>query len=130
MEIQVLDDPAPEYATIKPFQHCGSLYGLAAAKPGALKPAGEWQKYQILCDGQHVKVTLNGTVVVDANLADYQNDVDPSRRQADRRIHRPAESRHARSTIATFASACCRRSADPRLLAGSALGSRGASTAV
>ncbi len=38
------------------------------------KPAGEWQKYLILCDGQHVKVTLNGMVVVDANLADYQND--------------------------------------------------------
>jgi hypothetical protein len=74
MEIQVLDDPAPEYATITPFQHCGSLYGLAAAKLGALKPAGEWQTYTILCDKQHVKVTLNGTVVVDANLADYQND--------------------------------------------------------
>ena len=60
-----------------------------------LKPAGEWQKYLILCDGQHVKVTLNGTVVVDANLADYQNDAGPSRRQADRRLHRPAESQHA-----------------------------------
>ena len=71
MEIQVLDDPAPVYATIQPWQHCGSLYGLAPAKPGALKPAGEWQKYQILCDGPHVRVTLNGTVVVDANLNDY-----------------------------------------------------------
>ncbi len=74
MEIQVLDDDAPIYATIKPAQHCGSLYGLAAAKPGAIKKAGEWQKYNIVCDGQRVKVTLNGTVVVDANLADYQND--------------------------------------------------------
>jgi Domain of Unknown Function (DUF1080) len=74
MEIQVLDDPAPEYATIKPAQHCGSLYGLAAAKSGALKKAGEWQKYLIVCDGKHVKVTLNGQGIVDANLADFESD--------------------------------------------------------
>jgi Domain of Unknown Function (DUF1080) len=71
MEIQVLDDDAPEYAKIETWQHSGSLYGLVAAKLGALKKAGEWQKYFILCDGRHVKVTLNGTVVVDANLADF-----------------------------------------------------------
>jgi hypothetical protein len=73
MEIQVLDDDAPQYAEIKPWQHCGSLYGLAAAKIGAAKKAGEWQKYFIVCDGQRVKVTLNGTLVVDANLADYED---------------------------------------------------------
>ncbi len=69
---QVLDDDAPEYAKIEPWQHCGSLYGLAAAKPGATKKAGEWQKYSILCDGRKIKVTLNGTVLVDADLADFQ----------------------------------------------------------
>ena len=72
MEIQVLDDAAPQYAKIAPWQHCGSLYGLAPAKLGAAKKAGEWQKYFIVCDGQRVKVTLNGTLVVDADLADYQ----------------------------------------------------------
>ena len=40
MEIQVLDDAAPQYSTIQPWQHCGSLYGLAAAKLGLpSKPA-------------------------------------------------------------------------------------------
>ena len=72
MEIQVLDDPAPEYAKIH-RQHCGSLYGWRRPNR-ASKTAGEWQKYLILCDGQHVKVTLNGMVVVDANLADYQDE--------------------------------------------------------
>ena len=38
----------------------------------ALKKAGEWQKYVIICDGQLIKVILNGMVVVDANLADFQ----------------------------------------------------------
>ena len=74
MEIQALDDDSPQYSKIEPWQHCGSLYGLAPAKLGALKKAGEWQKYDIVCDGQRVKVTLNGTLVIDANLADFQDE--------------------------------------------------------
>lgn len=68
MEIQILDDPAPQYRTLKPYQYCGSLYGVAPAKRGALKPAGEWNHYRILCDKRRVQVTLNGQVVVDINL--------------------------------------------------------------
>jgi hypothetical protein len=41
MEIQVLDDRAPEYSALQPFQYCGSLYGVAAPKSRASKPAGE-----------------------------------------------------------------------------------------
>src|SRR3954447_14685225 len=54
MEIQVLDDPAPQYKDIKPAQHCGSIYQVFAAKPGALKPAGEWNSYEITANGRHV----------------------------------------------------------------------------
>ncbi len=32
MEVQILDDDAPEYAKLQPFQYCGSLYGIAAPK--------------------------------------------------------------------------------------------------
>ena len=73
MEIQILDDPSPRYATIQPWQHCGSLYGVVPAKPGALKKAGEWQKYHIVCNGRKVQVTLNGEVVVDANLDEHKD---------------------------------------------------------
>jgi len=73
MEIQVLDDDAKEYAGIQPWQHCGSIYGVVAAKPGAVKKAGEWQKYHILCNGRHVKVTLNDMVVADADLDDHKD---------------------------------------------------------
>jgi hypothetical protein len=73
MEIQVLDDPAKEYANIQPWQHCGSIYGVVAAKEGALKKAGEWQKYRIVCNGRKVKVTLNDMVIVDANLDDHKD---------------------------------------------------------
>jgi len=73
MEIQVLDDNDPEYATIKPTQHCGSVYGVQAAKTGHTKKPGEWQKMAIVANGSKIKVTLNGTVVVDTDLKDHQD---------------------------------------------------------
>jgi hypothetical protein len=69
MEIQVLDDPAPVYADIKPYQHHGSVYGVIPAKQGFLKPVGEWNSEEISAIGTHIKVTLNGTVIVDGDIA-------------------------------------------------------------
>jgi 3-keto-disaccharide hydrolase len=71
MEIQILDDRAPEYAKLKPYQYCGSLYDLEPPKTRASKPAGEWQKMHITCNGRNVQVSLNGTPIVDANLDEY-----------------------------------------------------------
>ncbi len=68
MEIQILDDASPEYAKLQPFQYCGSLYGIAAPATRVSKKAGEWQKMHISCNGRSVKVSLNGTQIVDANL--------------------------------------------------------------
>jgi hypothetical protein len=73
MEIQILDDDAPVYAKLQPYQYCGSVYGVAAAKRGALHKAGEWNSEEIVCDGRRVKVTLNGQVIVDANLDDVKD---------------------------------------------------------
>jgi len=71
MEIQVLDDSY--YADgdpikLKDYQHHGSIYGVVPAKTGYLKPAGQWNDEEIVCDGRRLKVTLNGTVIVDADL--------------------------------------------------------------
>jgi HEAT repeat protein len=68
MEIQVLDDYAEEYTTLKPWQYCGSVYGVVAAERGASKKASEWQHYRIVARGPKVTVTLNGRQIVDADL--------------------------------------------------------------
>jgi hypothetical protein len=69
IEIQILDDEGPKHkGIIKPWQHHGSVYGAVAAKPGALKPVGEWNEEEIVVDGRKIKVTLNGTVIVDTDL--------------------------------------------------------------
>lgn len=68
MEIQVLDDTAAIYKNLKPYQAHGSIYGVVAAKPGHLKPVGEWNHEEIIAHGRRVKVILNGVTIVDADL--------------------------------------------------------------
>jgi len=76
MEIQILDDTAEKYAKLKPYQYHGSIYGVVPAKRGHLNPVGEWNSEEILCEGRRVKVTLNGAVIVDANLDEIGEPMD------------------------------------------------------
>ncbi len=69
MEIQVLDNTAPVYANLQPYQYHGSVYGVIPAKRGYLKPVGEWNSEEIKAVGTHITVTLNGTVIVDGDIA-------------------------------------------------------------
>lgn len=68
MEVQVLDDSAPQYANLEPGQYHGSIYKVAASKRGAQKPVGEWNREEIRAEGRHIKVTLNGKVILDTDL--------------------------------------------------------------
>ncbi len=68
-EIQILDDSHPTFTNIHPYQAHGSLYGVVPAKRGFLKPAGQWNEQEVLADGHHIKVTLNGNVIVDVDLS-------------------------------------------------------------
>jgi len=80
MEIQIIDNPyytrgipkpqkePKDWTQVKPYQLYGSIYGVVAAKQGHLKPAGEWNVEEIHCVGRRVKITLNGAVIVDADL--------------------------------------------------------------
>lgn len=70
IESQILEDSDKQYAGLQPYQFHGSLYGVVPAKRGALKPIGEWNTEEIYVKGDHIKVTLNGTVIVDAKLSE------------------------------------------------------------
>ena len=69
MEIQVLDNSAPVYANLQPYQYHGSVYGVIPAKREYLKPVGEWNVEEITAHGTHIKVILNGTVIVDGDIS-------------------------------------------------------------
>ena len=69
MELQILDDTAPVYADLQPYQYHGSVYGVIPAKRGYLKPLGEWNYEEVEVRGTQIKITLNGTVIVDGDIA-------------------------------------------------------------
>jgi hypothetical protein len=75
LELQVIDSDgynAKQAAAgkqgLQPYQYHGSLYHCAGAKHGYLRPVGEWNFQEIEVQGQHIKVTLNGTKILDVDL--------------------------------------------------------------
>ena len=68
MEIQVLDNGAPMYKDLHPYQYHGSVYGVIPAKRGYLLPTGEWNREEIIACGNKIKVILNGTMILDGDI--------------------------------------------------------------
>ncbi len=72
LELQVIDSDGYNAKhgkrVLKPYQYHGSIYHCVGAKHGYLRPAGEWNHQEIEVQGQRVKVTLNGTKILDADL--------------------------------------------------------------
>jgi len=68
MELQILDNEAPIYKDLQVYQYHGSVYGVIPAKRGYLKPVGEWNYQEVIADGDHIKVILNGTTILDGNI--------------------------------------------------------------
>ncbi|MCU0706541.1 MAG: DUF1080 domain-containing protein, partial [Fimbriiglobus sp.] len=65
-ELQVLDD---DYKGIIPSQAHGSAYKMAAAARGFQRPIGEWNYQVVTVKGSTIKVELNGTQILDADLS-------------------------------------------------------------
>lgn len=74
IEVQLLDDYSPKFKGKElAYQQSGSLYGRAPALEIVSKPAGEWNRMTVFCNGKNVHVVLNGKAVVDANLDDWKD---------------------------------------------------------
>lgn len=69
MELQILDDTAPKYKDLHEYQFCGSLYGLAPAHRGFLRPVGEWNYEEATVNGNQIVVNLNGFEVLNVDVA-------------------------------------------------------------
>ena len=67
-EVQILDHDAPMYANLREYQVHGSVYGVIPAKRIKHKPLGEWSTEEIRVEGDRIKVTVNGEVIVDGNI--------------------------------------------------------------
>lgn len=68
-ELQVLDSEHEKYAKLDPRQYHGSAYGMQAAHRGYLRETGEWNFQEVTVQGSKIRVELNGTVILDADLS-------------------------------------------------------------
>ncbi len=75
-ELQVLDDSDPSYASLDPRQSHGSAYGMVAATRGYLRPVGTWNYQKVSVRGSKIVVELNGTKILDADLAGVDSFLD------------------------------------------------------
>lgn len=78
LELQVIDSDgynekqaAAGKPGLKPEQYHGSLYHCVGAKHGYLRPVGEWNFQEIEVQGSKIKVTLNGTKILDVDTATF-----------------------------------------------------------
>lgn len=69
-ELQILDNSAKKYAKLDPRQYHGSVYGVAAAHRSYLRPVGQWNYQEVMVQGSRIRVELNGTVIVDADVSE------------------------------------------------------------
>jgi hypothetical protein len=68
-ELQVLDNDAAQYHELDPRQYHGSAYGMVAAHRGYLRPPGQWNFQEVTVKGPTIKVELNGTPILNADLS-------------------------------------------------------------
>ncbi len=72
-ELQVLDNTAEKYNSLKPWQYHGSAYGMVPAHRGFLRPTGFWNHQDVTVDGSKITVELNGFLILDCDLAEIQD---------------------------------------------------------
>lgn len=68
MEIQILDHDDPIYAGLREYQVHGSVYGVIPAKRVVFPELGTWNTEEIYAKGDHIRVTVNGEVIVDGDI--------------------------------------------------------------
>jgi hypothetical protein len=75
-ELQVIDDnyhvarKLPPERRLDPRQYHCSAYGMVAAAHGYQRPIGEWNFQEVTVHGSKIRVELNGTVILDTDLAE------------------------------------------------------------
>ncbi|MBQ9456085.1 MAG: DUF1080 domain-containing protein [Thermoguttaceae bacterium] len=47
-----------------------------SAKASAAEPAGQWNTEEVIADGSHITVKINGEVVTDADIANIKETMD------------------------------------------------------
>lgn len=68
LEIQILDNHHIMHKQLAPYQYHGSAYGFTPGLRGYLRPVGEWNYQETYVKDDHIKVVLNGYLILDTQL--------------------------------------------------------------
>lgn len=71
LEVQIADDYAEKWAAGEAFARSGAIYGHQPATPEIVKAAGEWNQLVVEAQDQLIRVSLNGEVVNEFNMAEF-----------------------------------------------------------
>ena len=71
VEIQICDDGFKKWQDAPASWHCGAFFGHQPATKSAVKPAGEWNRLTVSCQGPKVTALLNGEVVSEVDLSKW-----------------------------------------------------------
>ena len=70
VEVQLLDDQSPEFATLPAVNRTGGIFGKIAPNPAPVAPANQWHRLKILLRGRHLILSINGMEVIKETLTD------------------------------------------------------------
>jgi len=73
LEVQILDDVHPKWASAAANWKCGGLFGHLVPSKQAGKKAGEWNRMTVTCKGSMIYVLLNNEGVTEADLKKWTN---------------------------------------------------------
>jgi Protein kinase domain/3-keto-disaccharide hydrolase/Caspase domain len=71
LEIQLLDDSSPRFASSTRVQKTGALYNLALDRLAQIKPTGEWNTFEMEVRGASLRVSVNGQQVLQTDLTNF-----------------------------------------------------------
>ena len=68
IEVQILDDYDPKWASVPKTWHCGGIFGRLAPIKSVVKNPGQWNRMTITCQGPIINVLLNGEHVAEMDM--------------------------------------------------------------
>ena len=72
VEIQIADDYSEKWGEARKDYQCGAIFGhLPASEQKVVNKPGEWNTFQVTCNGQQIDVVLNGKKVTSMDMAEW-----------------------------------------------------------
>ena len=70
VEIQLLDDESPEFASLPRSNRTGGIFGKVAPNPTPVVPANQWHRVRYKLQGQTMELSINDVIIIKQPITD------------------------------------------------------------